>query len=177
MYRSIMVNLYIYIYILRHEKLSNLQHKHLVKNVNSHLYDIDNFIHDLVLFMLLCHLIYGKEWDLSLGQCAMSKFQDSQQVEIRHWTIWFWRTFINRLLFNWTKSTSMNFDCEALKPPFSISNLSSVTLSIWIISCWWSSLKMNLFIFLWQIVNIPIVIISYKDCGILISINVFKCSW
>ncbi len=33
---------------------------------------------------------------------------------------------------------------------------------------------MNLFIFLWQIVNVPIAIISYKDCGILISMNVLS---
>jgi hypothetical protein len=33
---------------------------------------------------------------------------------------------------------------------------------------------MHLFIFLWQIVNVPIAIISYKDCGILISMNVLS---
>jgi len=33
---------------------------------------------------------------------------------------------------------------------------------------------MHLFIFLQQIVNTPIVIISYKDCGILISLNVLN---
>jgi hypothetical protein len=33
---------------------------------------------------------------------------------------------------------------------------------------------MNLFIFLWQIVNIPIAIISYKDCGILINMNLLS---
>jgi len=66
--------------MLQHEKLLSLEHKHLVKYVSSHLCVIDDFIHDLVLFMLLCHLMYGKQWDLSLAQCAMSKFQDSQQV-------------------------------------------------------------------------------------------------
>ncbi len=33
---------------------------------------------------------------------------------------------------------------------------------------------MHLFIFLWKIVNAPIAIISYKDCGILISMNVLS---
>ncbi len=33
---------------------------------------------------------------------------------------------------------------------------------------------MHVFVFLWQIINAPIAIISYKDCGILISMNVLS---